>query len=157
MDEKKYIEMKQSFTEYLTEKKLRKTEERYAIFECICRFAGHFDMYSLQEKLEEANFHVSRATLYNTLDVLEDGGLIVRHQLNAQSVQYELRALAETHLHLVCMKCGAIREMKDNVLKKDVNNLKISRFTPEFHALYIYGICSKCKFKLQQKNSKKEY
>ena len=89
MDEKKYIEMKQSFTEYLTEKKLRKTEERYAIFECICRFAGHFDMYSLQEKLEEANFHVSRATLYNTLDVLDDGGLIVRHQLNAQSVQYE--------------------------------------------------------------------
>ena len=138
MDEKKYIEMKQSFTEYLTEKKLRKTEERYAIFECICRFAGHFDMYSLQE-------------------VLEDGGLIVRHQLNAQSVQYELRALAETHLHLVCMKCGAIREMKDSVLKKEVNNLKISRFTQEFHALYIYGICSKCKFKLQQKNSKKEY
>ena len=118
MDEKKYIEMKQSFTEYLTEKKLRKTEERYAIFECICRFAGHFDMYSLQEKLEEANFHVSRATLYNTLDVLEDGGLIVRHQLNAQSVQYELRALAETHLHLVCMKCGAIREMKDCVQSK---------------------------------------
>ena len=124
MDEKKYIEMKQSFTEYLTEKKLRKTEERYAIFECICRFAGHFDMYSLQEKLEEANFHVSKATLYNTLDVLEDGGLIVRHQLNAQSVQYELRALAETHLHLVCMKCGAIREMKDSVLKKEVNNLR---------------------------------
>lgn len=110
--------MKQSFTEYLTEKKLRKTEERYAIFECICRFSGHFDMYSLQEKLEETNFHVSKATLYNTLDVLEDGGLIVRHQLNAQSVQYELRALAETHLHLICMKCGAIREMKDSMLKK---------------------------------------
>ncbi len=146
--------MKQSFTEYLTEKKLRKTEERYAIFECICRFSGHFDMYSLQEKLEETNFHVSKATLYNTLDVLEDGGLIVRHQLNAQSVQYELRALAETHLHLICMKCGAIREMKDSMLKKDVNNLKISRFTPEFHALYIYGICSKCKFKLQQKDGK---
>ena len=42
----------------------------------------------------------------------------------------------------------------DSMLKKDVNNLKISRFTPEFHALYIYGICSKCKFKLQQKNGK---
>lgn len=146
--------MKQSFTEYLTEKKLRKTEERYAIFECICSFSGHFDMCSLQERLKETNFHVSTATLYNTLDVLEDGGLIVRHQLNAQSVQYELRALAETHLHLICMKCGAIREMKDSVLKKDVAKLKISRFTPEFHALYIYGICSKCKFRLQQQNSK---
>ena len=151
MDEKKYIEMKQSFTEYLTEKKLRKTEERYAIFECICRFAGHFDMYSLQEKLEEANFHVSRATLYNTLDVLEDGGLIVRHQLMNQSVQYELRMLAETHSHLICTKCGAIRELKDMTLKKDIGALKISRFTPEYHALYIYGLCSKCKYRLQRK------
>ena len=68
-----------------------------------------------------------------------DSGLIVRHQLTAQAVQYELRMLAETHLHLICMKCGAIRELKDATLKKDVGALKISRFTPEYHALYIYG------------------
>mgnify|MGYP000783883496 CR=1 FL=1 len=73
------------------------------------------------------NFHVSRATVYNTVDVLVDSGLIVRHQLTAQAVQYELRMLAETHLHL------------------------ISRFTPEYHALYIYGLCSKCKYRLQRK------
>ena len=53
------------------------------------------------------------ATVYNTVDVLVDSGLIVRHQLTAQAVQYELRMLAETHLHLICMKCGAIRELKD--------------------------------------------
>lgn len=154
MDEKKYIELKQLFTEYLTEKKLRKTEERYAIFESICSFSGHFDMLTLHERLEDKHFHVSRATLYNTLDVLEDGGMIVRHQLNAQTVQYELRMLAETHIHLICMKCGAIREVKDSVLRKDVAALKISRFTPEFHALYIYGMCSKCKFRLQQRIGK---
>ena len=59
--------------------------------------------------------------------------------------------LAETHLHLICMKCGAIRELKDATLKKDVGALKISRFTPEYHALYIYGLCSKCKYRLQRK------
>ncbi|WP_368350455.1 transcriptional repressor, partial [Parabacteroides merdae] len=67
------------------------------------------------------------------------------------AVQYELRMLAETHLHLICMKCGAIREQKDATLKKDVGALKISRFTPEYHALYIYGLCSKCKYRLQRK------
>ena len=97
------------------------------------------------------SFHVSRATVYNTVDVLVDSGLIVRHQLTAQAVQYELRMLAETHLHLICMKCGAIREQKDATLKKDVGALKISRFTPEYHALYIYGLCSKCKYRLQRK------
>ena len=166
--------MQDLFTRYLAEKKLRKTEERYAILECICSFPGHFDMCLLHQKLEEMNFHVSRATVYNTVDVLVDSGLIVRHQLTAQAVQYELRMLAETHafglsgvrptivqyelrmlaethLHLICMKCGAIRELKDATLKKDVGALKISRFTPEYHALYIYGLCSKCKYRLQRK------
>lgn len=115
------------------------------------QFPGHFDMCLLHQKLEEMNFHVSRATVYNTVDVLVDSGLIVRHQLTAQAVQYELRMLAETHLHLICMKCGAIREQKDATLKKDVGALKISRFTPEYHALYIYGLCSKCKYRLQRK------
>ena len=121
--------MQDLFTRYLAEKKLRKTEERYAILECICSFPGHFDMCLLHQKLEEMNFHVSRATVYNTVDVLVDSGLIVRHQL----------------------KCGAIRELKDATLKKDVGALKISRFTPEYHALYIYGLCSKCKYRLQRK------
>ena len=102
--------MQDLFTRYLAEKKLRKTEERYAILECICSFPGHFDMCLLHQKLEEMNFHVSRATVYNTVDVLVDSGLIVRHQLTAQAVQYELRMLAETHLHLICMKCGAIMQ-----------------------------------------------
>ena len=102
MDAKKYTEMQDLFTRYLAEKKLRKTEERYAILECICSFPGHFDMCLLHQKLEEMNFHVSRATVYNTVDVLVDSGLIVRHQLTAQAVQYELRMLAETHLHLIC-------------------------------------------------------
>lgn len=124
--------MQDLFTRYLAEKKLRKTEERYAILECICSFPGHFDMCLLHQKLEEMNFHVSRATVYNTVDVLVDSGLIVRHQLTAQAVQYELRMLAETHSHLICTKCGAIRELKDATLKKDVGALKISRFTPEY-------------------------
>ena len=146
--------MRDLFTGYLAEKKLRKTEERYAILECICSFPGHFDMCSLHQKLEEMNFHVSQATIYNTLEVLVDSGLIVRHQLSAQAVQYELRMLAETHSHLICTKCGAIRDLKDVTLRNDLKNLKIPRFTPEYYALYIYGICSKCKYRLQQKNGK---
>ncbi len=154
MDEKRYKEMMQSFTDYMSVKNMRKTEERYAIFECICRSSGHFDVNSLGEKLEETNFHVSKATLYNTLDVLLDAGLVVRHQFGS-SVEYELRALAETHLHLICTKCGVIREMKDSTLKKEVDKLRISRFTPEFHALYVYGVCSKCSFKMRVQNKDK--
>lgn len=154
MDADKYIEMQNLFTRYLVERKLRKTEERYAIFQCICSFPGHFEVEQLYQKLEETHFHVSKSTLYNTVEVLVEGGLIVRHQLNAQAIQYELKILAETHLHLICTRCGMIRELKSEVLEQEVANLKISRFTPEYHALYIYGLCSKCKYRLQRKNNK---
>lgn len=138
------------FTEYLTEKRLRKTEERYAIFKQICAFPGHFDMCMLLDQLEQGHFHVSKATLYNTLEVLVDAGLVVRHQLGTQAVQYELRIFADTHLHLVCTRCGTVRELRNGTLKADLKNLKVARFTPEYYCLYIYGLCSKCKFKLRK-------
>lgn len=133
MEAKVYTEIRALFTEYLTEKKLRKTEERYAIFKEICAFPGHFDVCMLSDRLEQDNFHVSKATLYNTLDVLVDAGLVVRHQITVQSVQYELRIYADTHLHLVCTRCGTMRELRNSALKADMRNLKVSRFTPEYY------------------------
>ena len=66
--------------------------------------------------------------------MLVDAGLVVRHQITVQSVQYELRIYADTHLHLVCTRCGAIRELRNSTLKADMRNLKVSRFTPEYCA-----------------------
>ncbi len=142
--------MRNLLTGYLAEKKLRRTEERYMIFQNICSFPGHFDVCMLHQQLEDNNYHVSKATLYNTLEILVDAGLIVRHQINTKIVQYELRKLADTHLHLICTKCGAVRELRDSTLKTDVDNLKIARFTPEYCSLYIYGLCSKCKYRMQR-------
>lgn len=142
--------MRRQFTGYLEGKKLRKTPERYTIFEHICAFSGHFDMDMLHTSLEDDNFHVSKATLYNTIDVLMDAGILVRHQILTQTVQYELRFFAETHQHLICSKCGDVREIRNQLLKANMKNIKVTRFTPEFFCLYIYGICSKCKYKMQR-------
>ena len=154
MENKLYTELEKRLTDYLTGQQLRKTDERYAILKQICSFSSHFDICMLHDKLTEVNFHVSKATLYNTLDIFLTADLIVKHQFTAKSIQYELRSMAETHSHLICSMCGAVREIRDASLKKDVKNLKVSRFTPMFHTLYIYGICSKCKYKLQKNNNK---
>ena len=117
---------------------------RYVLFPvilmCVCFRIGWSKTTSMSVK----------ATLYNTLDVLVDAGLVVRHQITVQSVQYELRIYADTHLHLVCTRCGTMRELRNSALKADMRNLKVSRFTPEYYCLYIYGLCSKCKFKQQR-------
>mgnify|MGYP004493267377 FL=1 len=151
METNVYIELRNQLTLYLENKRLRKTEERYTILERICTFTGHFDICMLYDDLEKNHFHVSKATLYNTVNVLVDAGLVVCHCLMGSSaVQYELRLLAETHLHLICTKCGAVRELRNDALKAGWESVKISRFTSDFYCLYVYGICSKCKYKMQR-------
>ncbi len=154
MENKYYNELKGVLTDYLSVMKMRKTDERYAIFEQICLFPSHFDICMLHDRMVQTNFHVSKATLYNTLETLLAADLIVKHQFTAKSIQFELKVLAETHSHLICSTCGTVREIRDASLKKDIRNLKISRFTPMFHTLYIYGMCSKCKNKIQKNNIK---
>ncbi len=151
MDIKQYKELENSFTEYLIQKKLRRTEERYTILRQICQFPGHFDILLLHTELERNNYHVSKSTLYNTLDVLIEAGVIVRHQITSQSFQYELRHLAEHHIHLICSRCGDIREIKNQGLKSDVERLRTNKFVKEYFSLYVYGICSKCRYNRKKK------
>jgi len=146
MDDKLYQDIEANFTVYLTDKKLRKTPERYTILEQICTFPGHFDIYALHQRLDKENFHVSKSTVYNTVEVLVDAGVLVRHQINSQSIQYELRIYAENHLHLICTRCGKLREIKNTMFNLPIDRLKTRRFYPEHHSLYVYGLCSRCKY-----------
>jgi Fur family ferric uptake transcriptional regulator len=145
-----YDDIYKAFTGYLKEKNLRQTEERCIILKHICSFGGHFDINTLYEKLEEGPFHVSKATLYNSLDLYVEAGIVVKHQFTPQSVQFELRALANTHQHLICTKCHSVSEVSNRHLLTDLKQLKIRRFTPEYYCMYIFGVCSKCAFKLNR-------
>ena len=148
----------EAFTQYLTEKSLRKSTVRYMILEHICHIRGHFDVEMLLQRLEEHQFHVSRASIYNVIELLIDANLVVRHQFSSKLVQYELKSVAATHHHAVCNYCSAVKEFKNDKISKEIANHKIVRFTHENHLLYIYGICSKCKFRLnlqkKEKNNK---
>ena len=150
------LQKRELFTEYLTRKGHRKTPERYAILDHVCAINGHFDVEMLYQRLEGANFHVSRATLYNTIELLVDARLLVRHQFGTQGVQYECAEKAAGHFHLVCSHCGRIQEYKDQALKASVLSKKFTKFTPEYFSMYIFGLCSKCKYALKRKE-KKEY
>jgi Fur family ferric uptake transcriptional regulator len=148
IDDKTYKEIRDSFSVYLTKKNLRKTEERYTILDEICAFPMHFDIDTLHQRLHETKYHVSKATLYNTLEVLVEAGIIIRHQFTTKiKAEYELRKKAETHIHLICSQCDALREVKLNTLVKSSFNTLKTRFTPDYFSLYVYGLCNKCKKK----------
>ena len=146
--------IKEAFTHYMIEKSLRKTMERYQILDHICQIRGHFDVETLRQRLEEHHFHVSRASIYNTIELLMEAGLVVRYQFTSQLVQYELRILAVTHHHVICNYCGVVKEIKNDRISKDITNQRITKFTSEYHSLFIYGMCSKCKFRLNHQKKK---
>ncbi|MBR5748490.1 MAG: transcriptional repressor [Prevotella sp.] len=146
---------------YLEMNNHRKTPERYTILKAIYKTDGHFTLDELSERLvTDYNFRVSRATLYNTLNLFLQLRLVVRHRFQNSTV-YEACYDNMSHSHQICTECGKVTELKTPLISKAIEDTHLKRFRKEGYTLYIYGVCSTCQAKLtkkkkqQVKNSKK--
>lgn len=143
VDEKIY-QVKQIFTAYLERKGLRKTPERYSVLEEVYSKQGHFDVESLYLTMKENNYRVSRATVYNTLDLLVDCDLVSRHQFGQNLAEYEKSYGHKQHDHLLCTECHQVIEFCDprvHNIQKTVGELL--GFEVMHHSLILYGDCKK--------------
>lgn len=148
--------VKQIFTEYLRINKHRKTPERFAILDAIYSIDGHFDIETLYGLMvEKENFRVSRATLYNTIVLLLDAKLLIKHVFSNNTAQYEKSFNIETHHHLVCTTCGKVSECQNEELQKDIAETDLKKFQMSHYSLYIYGTCGRCAA-LRRKKKKEE-
>ena len=117
--------VRQIFTEYLTANGHRKTPERYAILDTIYSIDGHFDIDMLYSRMmDQENFRVSRATLYNTIILLINARLVIKHQFGTSS-QYEKSYNRETHHHQICTQCGKVTEFQNEELQHAIERAVI--------------------------------
>ncbi|MBS0424500.1 MAG: transcriptional repressor [Proteobacteria bacterium] len=141
---KQYEAVKHIFTAYLENKKLRKTSERYTILEEIYSLTGHFDVESLYAHLKGKKYGVSRATVYNTLDLLVDCDLVSKHQFGKNLAQYEKSYGSRQHDHLICTDCNNVVEFCDPRIQNIQNTVEdLLRFNVTHHSLILYASCKK--------------
>jgi len=131
------------FEDFLLKNNYRKTTERFYVIDELYILEDHIDVDSLYLIMKNKDYSISRATIYNTLDLLVDCGLAVKHQFGDKSALYEQALTYKHHDHLVCNQCSKIKEFSDpkiEEIKDSIGKALDSRITS--HSLVFHGDCT---------------
>ena len=143
-------------TQYVKERDLRKTPERYEILRIAQLADTIFNIEDLMQLMKEHGaFQVSRGTMFNTMELFYDAGLIIKHSL-AKAAHYELRTDRNPKAYTICHQCNSITKVSTSTARLALQNLKVRYFNTEDKLLYIHGICRNCQAKNRQEARKKK-
>ena len=137
-----------TFREYLKAKGLKFTKERELIFKEIFSRHGHFDPEGLYMEMRKKGLKVSKASIYRTLPLLLEGGLIEQVERTKKHAHYEHIFGQNHHDHMFCISCGGVIEFYSEALERLQNKIcKVEGFESVTHTLEIKGYCRKCRKK----------
>ncbi|WP_456381624.1 Fur family transcriptional regulator [Hydrogenimonas sp.] len=141
-----YETLLSQFKQLLRSNNLKFTKQREVILYTLYTHAGHFtpeELYQLIKK-ESPELNTGIATVYRTLSLLENAGIVTSISFGTQGKKYELGIKAH-HDHIICTNCGKILEFFDEAIEKKQERIaKEFGFIMKDHSLKIFGICPEC-------------
>lgn len=135
----------EKYREFLAAKGQRLTRERSIIVEEIFRSHDHFDADALIERLARGGRRVSRSTIYRSLNLLEEAGLIRKVARQDDREIFEHDYGYPQHDHLVCRQCGTLFEFHNDAINEVLAEVARQRgFRIDGHRLEVQGLCDAC-------------
>ncbi|MDD3313630.1 Fur family transcriptional regulator [Pseudodesulfovibrio sp.] len=134
------------FASYLSDKNLKMTPQRRLILDTLLRHSEHLSSEELYSKVKKRDKSVGQATVYRTLKLLCESGLVEPLDFADGLTRYEMSYGEDHHDHLICERCGKNIEIYDATIEKQQIQLaKEHGFTLLRHKMYLYGICPDCR------------
>ena len=135
-----------NFERYLGVRKLKLTPERKVVLQEMLKSPGHLEAEELIFNLRRKRRHASRATVYRTLELLVDSGMVRKVDLGHGHSHFEMVADHPHHEHMVCLGCGKVLEFSDRAMEEALGKLcQKSGFDQVSHMFQVFGYCEKCK------------
>lgn len=147
-------EAKAILNNHLEYHKMRKTLERYAILEMVMTTEGHHSADQYVELMPKS-FTVSRATMYTTLQMFDEIGILTSHQVHGITL-YERAYKVTPHHHYICTECHTITDLIAPEIDKVLSSTRTPKFSKMRNSAYIYGLCTYCKAKIAKRRKKYE-
>jgi Fur family ferric uptake transcriptional regulator len=134
-----------AFRRFLRERSLPVTTQREQVAEALFAAGGHLSVEDVEQQLRGRDLHVGKATIYRTLDLLADSGMIVERDFGEGFRRYERVPGHPHHEHLICLRCGKVVEFQNDRLERMKSLIADEYgFQHSHHRLEIYGVCREC-------------
>lgn len=138
----------EAFRRYLREHNLPVTAQREQVAGVILGARGHFSVEDIERKLRERGTHVGKATVYRTLDLLAQSGMITARDFGEGFRRYERVPGQPHHEHLICLRCGKVIEFANERLERMKALIAEEYgFRHHHHRLEIFGTCPECQLR----------
>ncbi len=133
------------FRRHLRDHNLPVTSQREAVAEILFCAGSHLSVSDIERGLRARGVRVGKATVYRTLELLREAGLVREHEFGEGFKRYEPLAAESHHEHLICMSCGKVVEFSSERLERMKALIAEEYgFRAHHHRLEIYGYCQAC-------------